>query len=362
MTLQTLALPVVWPGFAQPAGNTAFGPATSGVTTASGAYIAWIFRAHQAMTVTDLGCRINTATGSPVGVLSLNALGATGLADGAILGAGNAGFVTFNPLTAAAINVGALGASVSLAAGDKFAVKLACTGGTSFVIQATTAVRDLINAPYLDNNGAKAALTSSTPNTPALLIGSSSSAFYPVFGNYPGANSASVNEAFDNTSSAARGAMFRLPFKARVCGMQVYHNAEDGDVIVSINAGDATGAVLSSSDTAEDGDHNAETATGFTTYMFDNPVTCDAGTDYRAVVAGNASGNNTSVMYAVLGSANYRSGWPGGSTFQYTSRTSTTWTEASTTRVPIINLLLDQLDDGLSAGGGAGPLIRGRLI
>jgi hypothetical protein len=57
-------------------------------------------------------------------------------------------------------------------------------------------------------------------------------------------------------------------------------------------------------------------------------------------------------MYtATLPSADYRSAWPGGTNYYYTTYTTAGGFTDTTDQVPLMDLLMLKADDGLSAGG-----------
>jgi hypothetical protein len=163
-----------------------------------------------------------------------------------------------------------------------------------------------------------------------------------------------THSAFNNTNSAKRGLRFTPPFPCRCVGIRFYQSSGLGD-FNAILMSDA-GSELSSSSTAFEGDVTAHSG-GSTEVYFDSPVTLSAGTAYRAVVE-PSSATNSNVSYYTLPSADYSSAKPGGAAAMYTSFATATWTD-STTEAPLMDILIDQIDDGASVGGGGGQKVYG---
>lgn len=96
---------------------------------------------------------------------------------------------------------------------------------------------------------------------------------------------------------------------------------------------------------------------GYETLYWDSPITLSAGTVYR-LVAKPTSGSSINVREAVMLNNAMLGMIPGGLDWYKTSRADGgSWTDTNTRRIWALSLLIDQIDDAVSAGGGVGPRI-----
>lgn len=340
MTLQSLNTALPWPNFIP---NRIIGApsVTSSITVASGQYDSYIFCAREAMTISHVGFVCGTATGSPTADVRIETVGADGLPSGT-LWATDTNIVTSTLSAGWALH--ALTASASISAGQVFCVKFAYNSGTSFQ---TRVMGNLWVAggafPYqVTNTGTPTKVQTSTPTL--AVLGSGATTFYSVEGFLPISAVSSANFA----SNARRGLRFQVPFKCRCVGLRTLLQTSTGDLNAAIY--DTDGAELSSSSTAFDGDQNSNLATGLSRFYFDNPVTLSPGTWYRAAIEATTA-TNVNFTSFTLPSADYRSGTPFGSNAHYATYSPSSWTDTATDQLPLMDILLDQLDDGV--GGGA---------
>lgn len=348
MTLVSLPSPIAWPGiFGSPGSNAAMG---SGVTlTSVGHYQAFVFCAREDMTVSHVGFRAATASGSPTIEIRIETLDASGLPSGT-LWATNTNATT-GTITSSSDVLQALTASASITKGKIFCVKLALASGTSQSLQLTNnhSMHVTSSLPYyVTNTGTptKNIFNSSAAN---LALGSSSTTFYYVPGALP--ITTGTSGAFNNTNSAKRGLRFTPPFPCRAVGVRWYNGNSSGDYN-AVLFNDA-GTELSSSSTAFDGDHNAASANAGLTVYFDNPVTLSAGTTYRVAIE-PSSATNVVVYTITMPSASYMGATPAGAAAHYTTYASGSWTDSATNQLPLMDILIDQVDDGAGSGGGGG--------
>jgi hypothetical protein len=149
--------------------------------------------------------------------------------------------------------------------------------------------------------------------------------------------------------------------KCRVIGLRWFGANAVGDVNAAIYDDTVGTAVeLSSSSTAFDGDNTAASVSPnrpFTVY-FDNPVTCNAGTTYRAAIE-PSSATNTNLYTLTLHSANYRGASPAGTTAHYTTFVTGGWTDTATDQLPTMDIIIDQVDDGTGSGSSGGQRVFG---
>lgn len=345
MALQSLNTILNWPGVCgRFAGAPTVGNVGSGAVDAAGEYIALVFAARQAMTISHVGFMTGTVAGAATADVRIETVGATGLPSGS-LWAANTNIVT-GALTTNTWTLVALTAAASIAAGDVVAVKIARDTGTSFVTRAVNNWNPMGQGlPYLaiNQSGSAAKGAFAGGGTTSIVVGSGATSFYSINNAIPFASVA--NNAFNNTNGARRGIRFQVPFICRAVGIRNYDNANAGDRNVAIF--DDAGSELNSSSKAYDGDHAAIANTSVQDYMFDNPVTLSPGTWYRAVIE-PSSATNCNISTITLPSADYRSATPGGVNQHYTTFASAAWSDTATDTIALMDILIDQLDDGLS--------------
>lgn len=359
MALVSLQNQMLWPG------NGCAGLPTlqSFVTVdAAGEYGGIAVLALEDMTISHVGLKCNAVAGSPTADIRIETIDtATGLPTGTLWGT-DTNIITATLTTSWAVH--ALTASASITQGQFFFVKVAYNSGTSFAISQFTNVSTLggaysTNIPYgATNTGVAAAVQLNQSLN--IGLGSSSTSFYMV-PQLTTADTLTTTNFNNSGGDTRRGLRFQVPFKCRVAGLSVFLDNEDADFYVALY--DDAGNELSSSSTAFDTD----VASGGNRVMyrtqFDNKVTLSPATWYRAVVGAN-SASNTSVSTLRAGGNvdTVRSGMPGGTNVHLTTFASGSWTDTATAEVPIIDLMIDQLDDGVSAGSrayGIQPIERG---
>lgn len=348
MTLVSLPSPFAYPGLGAVTASMTF--ATAATVTAAGHYVALVAVAREDMVVSHVSFRASTATGSPNIVVSIEDLDASGFPSGTPAFGSIASVAT---LVASSTNpVIALGASATIPKGTVFAVKAAYSSGTSLIIQdfggLSTPVYNAL--PYrVVNTGAptRGALSGFME---CFALGSNSTTFYQVPGTIP--VSAITNSAFNNTSAAKRGLKFTPPMNCRAVGLRWANVGSTGNFNAILCTGDASGTELSSSSTAFDGDI-ASLANSLTTVYFDNPVTLVAGTAYRVVLE-PSSATNINLSFLTIPTDQFGA-TPAGLNAVYTTFVTATWTD-STTQIPIMEVIIDQVDNGSGTGGVVGVI------
>jgi len=346
MTLVSLPSPIFYPGII---GALAGNPSISTLATVSsaGQYASYIFAAKESMTISHVGFRAGTATGSPTIEVRIETVDATGLPSGTLWATNTNG--TTGTITSNSDVLQALTASASITKGQVFCVMIKWASGTSQVIQQLGSITSpsVNSLPYaVLNTGTP---TKSSPTSMALIaLGSSSTVFYQVPGTFP--ISAVAGGGFNNTNSAKRGLRFVPPMNCRAIGIRFWVSNTAGDYNAVLF--DDAGNELSGSSTAYDGDQNSGSVAGMTNAYFDNAVTLTAGTAYRAAIE-PTSATNTQMSLFTLPSSNYFTATPAGSNAVYASFATATWTD-STTQLPFLDVIIDQVDNGSGSGGGAG--------
>lgn len=355
MTLVSLQSPIYWPGI----GNVNNTPAYSNPTslTAAGHYHAYIFVAREDMVISHVLYRVGASTGSPTVTVSIETIDATGLPAGAD-GFGSTNSGASGALTANTVTLAALGGSATITKGTPFAVKIAYTSGTTVSMSAVANVNSQYSSalPYMVINTASAVKTamSTTNGAGIVAVGSSATTFYQLPGAMVPYSNVAGGGAFNNTNSAKRGLVFTIPMNCRCIGIRFFNGTSTGNYNAVIFDNGGTPAELSSSSTAFDGDLNAVNASMLNVY-FDNTVTLTAGTTYRAVIEPTSATNVTMLTYT-LSSTNYRGATPLGTAGNYTTFATATWTDSATTDVPLLDIIIDQIDNGSGTGGVVGVI------
>jgi len=346
MTLVSLPSPIHWPGIlGSSVGAPGVGASSS--LTSAGHYSAYVFIAREDMTISHVGFRTGTATGSPTADVRIETIDpATGLPNG--LWATNTNIVT-GTLSANTWGLQALTASASITKGVAFCVKIALATGTNMTVAQISNSNWLFqsNLPYQVVNTGTPTKTVLNSTAALIALGSSSTTFYQVYGSFP-YNSAAAG-LFNNTNSAKRGLRFTPPMDCRAIGIRWFTGTAVGDYNAII-FNDA-GTELSSSSTAFEGDLSAASGNAAHTVFFDSPVTLAAGTTYRAVIE-PSSATNVNVSTFVLPSADYLGASPAGTVAHYTTFATATWTDSATSTLPMMDIIIDQIDDGAGSGGG----------
>lgn len=346
MTLVSLPSPIPFPGNVGIPSST-FSLNNLVTVSAAGHFASWVFCAREDMVVSHIGFRAGTSTGSPTCTVGIETVDASGIPSG------SAGFGSTNGTTATISSntwvLTALGASATIPKGTMFAVKVAYNAGTSQVIQGLGNFVANYNIPNIPYTVINAGSNTKAAPTSAMLVacGSSSTDFYQLFGAVPYASTG--GGGFNNTNSAKRGLLFTPPMNCRAVGARWWAATAVGDYTAGMYTGDAAGTELSSSTTAFEGDQSGAGVTGIHTVYFDNPVTLTAGTPYRVAIEPTSATNNNVTTITVV-SSNYMTATPGGQSQQYTSLASGTWTD-SNTQYPLMDVLIDQVDDGTGSGG-----------
>lgn len=352
MTLQTLPSPIIWPGLAQGQGFSP-GSGSTGTLSASGHYVSYVFCARESMTLSHVAFRTITVANSPTVEVRIETVDTTtGLPTGT-LWATNTN-VTSGVLSSNTNVIAALTASATITKGQIFCVKFLWGAVATSTLQiGNNSATNLFGSalPYQVINTGSVTKGGLGTNMPNIALGNSATTFYYVPGCFPITTNA--NGAFNNTNSAKRGIKFTVPFKCRVIGIRWYNANSVGDFNAVLYDNQGTPAELGSSSTFYEGDATAA-ANGVVSAYFDNAVTMNAGDTGRAVIEPTTA-TNVTVGTFTLHSADFYGSWPGGATATYTTFATATWTD-STTQLPFMDILIDQLDDGASVSGVVGVI------
>lgn len=307
--------------------------------------------------INKIGWRtVTVTTGGDIDV-RLEGLDSSGFADG-VLASANANLVV-------AVGSGdddawftsALTSSHTVAAGDVLcAITKRPTSGT-FSGNVAAHRRTLKGAlfPYEVNNTGADGKTALSLEPPIMAVGYSDGTYLRMPGVWPVDNAATV--VFNNASTnAENGLKFQVPFPARIVGMWMWGGSDNAAADFSVHLYDS-GGVPQDTDAnrlatiAVDGQHVATDAlAGLQTRMFTSAVELAKDTVYRLTLEATTA-NNCRFNYWEVDAAALLQAMPGGSNFTWIEDDGAGgWTD-NATRLPIMGLLIDKLDDG-SGGGG----------
>lgn len=350
MALVSLGGPIAWPGLV-PSVAGGFSTSSYANLTSAGHYIAYIYAASQDMVISHVGFRVATATGSPTADVRIETVDASGFPSGTLWGT-NTNIVT-GTLSANTNTLQALTASATITKGQVFCVKLAYASGTALAIgyMDVSLPKNLV-MPYRVTNTGTPTKGLLNAETPILALGSSSTTFYCIPGAFP-INGLTAG-TFNNTNSARRGLRFTIPMNCRAVGIHWYNNGQIGDYNATLY--NDAGTELSSSSTAYDGDYAVASSNGTSYVYFDNTVTLTAGTIYRISIEPTTATNCNVYAYSFL-APEYRSATAAGTGCLYTTFATGAWTDTATSNLPVMDLLIDQVDNGSGGAASGGGII-----
>lgn len=348
MALVSVRVPYLWPG-----GSSSSQQIISAGDTmdAAGEYVAYVFEAMEAMTVSHVGWRNAGATGSPTADVRIETVDpATGLPTGT-LWATNTNIVT-GALSANTWNLNALTASASIASGDFFAVKIAYNSGTSFQISRSSSNWNASSSwPHWRVLNTGTPTLGDITNHFLLALGSNATTFYRLPSSFPA--TAYTNTTFNSGSSPnRRGIRFQIPFKARLRGVG-FATAQVGDFQLGIynDAGTSQETKNFEGDLQRFGRAN----------LLNTGVVINANTWYRATIEATTVTNQAISTFS-LPSADYVSALPWGAFGHETTFNGSAWDDTATTTIPIMTLAFDQVDDGTGSGASGGGHILGGTV
>lgn len=345
MALQTLGSPLLWPGLTRGL-DSANAPAAAALSTLNGAgqFIGFVHRATEAMTVSHVEVWVGTVTGSGTLDVRIETVDATtGHPTGTLWGTNTN--IAGSTLTSSTTHTLALTASATIAKGDVFAVKFAYNSGTSVAMQTTTGLRRIGSSGaypyYVANGSSKSAITSCLP----WALGSSTTAWYHI----PGltAFTTPTSRSVVSSSHDWSGVRFQVPFKCRAAGIALRGTTGEGDFTYKML--DDSHNELATSGTI---DKDQIGGAGIIPGHFTTPVTLSPATFYRAVIVPTATAK--AVQIFVAPSANHLTGTSSGLALFYDTVRGVGGGAVtnSTAAYPLMDIIIDQLDDGVSTGGG----------
>lgn len=352
MALQSIGGEIIWPGYSAPSGSS-----LTTLTTLDGAgdLEGFVYTAKEDMTISHVGWRSGTATGSPTVEIRVETVdSATGLNTGT-LWATNTN-VTSGTISSNTWNLHALTASATITKGQSFAVIVKYASGTSVIVSypnRANITHYTVTNPYRLTNTSGVTASSAVTVQLAMAVGSSATTFYTIPQLLP-ISATSTTTASSSGAIRAICLRFQVPFKCRVIGMRWCDAspALTDDYTIGLYTGVTTGSTeLSSSLTAFPDSYRAISGSSVNVSHFDNSITLDPATWYRAVIQADTTGGPQIYNFSIP-SADYSEALPQGAYAYLGTRDSGgTWTDYDTI-IPNIDIIIDQLDDGASAGGG----------
>lgn len=318
---------------------------------AAGEKAAFIFQAPKTGTVAKVGFRTRTVTtGDTVDVRLETVSTANGDPTGTLLGANSNGAQVIADGDDGTWFLTALTTPVAVTKGDIIAVVIVNGGGGGDLnIGHTT--RWTVNFPYVDDFVGGAWTKDDEAPGCALEYNDGSYAHSP--GVFP-VSDISLTVNFNNTSDPDhRGLKFKLPFPFRIIGMW-FSGDLDGNADIKLYDSDGTTVLETIS---LDSDIRYGTAGDFTLIWFAGAYSLAKDVFYRVVLE-PTSATGVDLDEFDVDAAAIMDSFPGGQNFHYTEKKDAGWTDTTTKR-PFMGILLDGLDDGAGAGGGAPNLFGG---
>lgn len=247
-----------------------------------------------------------------------------------------------------------LTADASVTRGDVLAVVIAPSGSPNYNVSHATLAN--VGFPYRRQfttswiGGA-----SSSGATCALEYSDGSFAYCPGVFPWSAINAHTIGSGSTPDEIALR---FSFAAPLRVSGAWIAAEA-DGDWSLVLYDSDGTSALQTATR-----DKEVRSTNGFALHhhvIFPASQQLLASTTYR--LSFKPTSATTGVIYSFdVAAAAILDQMEGGQNLHYSARTDAgAWSE-TTTRRPMIGLIIDGIDDGAGAGGGGGPLVGGRLV
>lgn len=302
------------------------------------------FRTATVTTPTDTDVRletVSTANGDPTGTLFGTTTNVT-VASGSIT-------------SDTWVTTGALTADASVTRGDIFAVVIAPSGSPNYNIAgAITSAGANQHIPYTDHF-TSAWAKGNTPPVIAVEYSDGSFAYTPWCLPASAINKHTINTGTTPDEIALK---FTLPAPVRVSGLWLSAD-HDGDMDAILYSSDGS-TVLASVSLDKDIRRSASFFGSFR-LMFATQVSLSASTVYYLALK-PTSVTSINIYSFDVASAGVLDAVGGGQDMHYAAQTDAGGFSATTTRRPFWGLVIDGIDDGAGSGGGAGPLIGGRLV
>ena len=374
MTLQSVGQ-MFWPPTQMAGGPISNVMASSSITFDSGTdRLAWVGRSPLTDSLDNIYFSTRTVTGGCDVDVRVETV-ANGRPTGTLWAANTNIVVTIANGDDNVAKTATLTAAASLSAGDEFAVVIVVSSGTPNLGFASTpgALVSPTSAHYplaLQDTGAGTWATVSPCPSLAWILDFTTAGIVPISGLLPTTGIGVITAYNSGTAPDERALRFQVPFKCRVRGIRagMFNIAAAADFTFSLwdAAGDVDGEALGQA--ALDGDFALSTTQdGYVDLFFDAPVTLTINTTYYAGVRADTANNIGLGEFPAAAITGSMLGFDGVNAETYlatrtwTAGTAGAWSTTTTT-LPLIHLLIDQLDDGASAGGLGAKRIGGNLI
>lgn len=344
---------IVYPPFPPAITTAAIAMGANMLLDASGEKGAFVFQAPKTGSIRKIGVRFNTVTTPTDTDFRLETVdGTTGFPSGALFGTNTNVTVASASITSNTFVLsGALTADASVTKGQYIALVIAPSGSPNFNVAlfsqpSTYQLGITYSAAFLSAAWSK----SGTWNPFAVEYSDGSYAY--IVGAIPA--SAVVDQAIaSNTTPDEIALKFTLAAPARVAGMWAMIDPDaDWDYVLYDSDGTTVLATAS-----VDATNLVAVTDRYQPFLFATPVELTAGVARYATVKPTSTTGIGLALFDVP-SAAAMDQMPGGQNFHYAARTDAGAWAATTTRRPLIGLLIDQISDGV---GGGGPLAAGRL-
>lgn len=347
--------PFLWPDPNTFAGFASLSSGANSQINGSGQRIGLVFPVPASGTITKLGIRVSTCASAVTSRLGLYTVDSSGNPTSTTYGGST--YQTFTPAANTYSEV-TLGTPATATAGDVCAwvVEFDSTAGDMFVSVASGA--NIVQAyPTLKKfNG-----SSWSSSTASLVMGhiyySDGGGYYGhTSALYPATGAVSTGSYNVNTAGSDEYAIkLTVPFRCRVAGIwSAFSSSAGGDFEAILYSG--TTALKTA---AMDADAPQAASGNPRRYLFASGQTVDAGDTVRAAIRPTTTTSNTWRSLALhAAGAETAFGLPSGSHLS-TRLDQGAWSDSATTTLPAIGLIVDQLDDGASAGS-APAFVRGQ--
>lgn len=339
--------------------------------------VAYVAKAYQADSISKVFFRTNTVTTGDTVKIEIQSV-TNGRPSGTIIAAGASGTVAIADTDDNRWLSVTIGTPYTFSIGEDFAIVLTHDSGATPNLQLAIAsgeitgwVGGLYPSTLQDTGGGSWSALAGTKLEWVVEMTTAAGAV-----TFPGLiplNGAGTITAFNSgTNPNERALKLVAPAKMRVIGLSLalFNNAAGSDVTFSIwDSTDNPGAAPSAlAQTSLDGDYPySATADGVVHVFFAAPLTLTAGSTYYIGVKPTTANNIGLMELSAAGTGASSTGIRAFgigtvtahlSTRQWVSTDPGAWTDTTTT-LPAISLIVDQIDDGASAGGGGGMRMAG---
>ncbi len=348
MTLQPLDSPAIWPQWP----FTFFEPTDFRPKTIDGAdeYLALITGVPKTGNIRNVGFLTGTVTTGGTNDLDIRieTVDANGDPSGTLWGANtNVALDLQDSDDNTFLVTGNLTASAAVVRGDSLiAVKIKNPAANFATAQLMVMDQQLNQFPYTVESLGAGAVKSGFGAIMALQY--DDGVYYPICGVWP----FSVETRGVASSPEEDGAKFQVPFPCKVIGTEIWFES-DADCSLVLRSDGSPGSILTSA--AVDKDHRISAAGGRQFIYFDDEVELAANTVYRLLV--DRGGASIGVHYFSTLNAALMNATPGGMNFIRTHGTGAGAFTDVNTEVPVMSLIISELDDGAGGGGGGGLLV-----